>query len=548
MLPSLRRLWGGLRGGLSERTEGMAKLGGRADREQTRSAQAYLLMACIGIVLVLALGLRMQGLSEEDVWYDEAVSYINLDAPDLITFLQKERALDPPMTPVYFTLQYVWARIFGISNFSVRMLSVLMGVGTVYVLYRIGRELYGPSAGLFSALCLTLAPSGIYFAQELRTYSLVLLLASLSIWTLVRACNSDRPFVYWLGNIAVNGLLIWTHYFAALLPLSQGLFAAAVFWRKPVFLGLWMSAHALLALSLIPWLLRMDASALDAAADWLPMATFDAWLHVVGLQYVGVRIIETFTPYGASGGPSWIQYALPVLALGLALLAVRTAFRTRTASPTSSLTPPRRVALLGLLYLGPPTLLAALSMFYRPCFIGRYTLYASLPLFLLLGGGLSAISSRTIQTAAAVLYVSGMAYLALNLERPIRPPYSEVEPIIRERDGSQPRVVTGGLEHLPLRVYSDFSEEELVYRETLAEQIALVTTEAATGRIVWFVRPLCMKDRSEVEAQLGSAGFAYETFQVGGLYPLTFYRVSASPSAASAKRKALRGAIPPRSL
>jgi mannosyltransferase len=64
----------------------------------------------------------------------------------------------------------------------VRLLSALFGVLTIPMVYVVGHQLFNKEAGLVGALILALSPFNVYYSQETRMYSLMVLLALLSLY------------------------------------------------------------------------------------------------------------------------------------------------------------------------------------------------------------------------------------------------------------------------------------------------------------------------------------------------------------------------------
>jgi len=94
----------------------------------------------IFLVLFLALILRLINLNQS-LWLDEAVGAITVKGPFLGIFEELRGDFHPPL---YHILMWGWVRIFGASEISLRMPSVLFGVGTVLVIkkltdYELGR-------------------------------------------------------------------------------------------------------------------------------------------------------------------------------------------------------------------------------------------------------------------------------------------------------------------------------------------------------------------------------------------------------------------------
>ena len=55
-----------------------------------------------------------------------------------------------PAEFVMFVLKQGWAALFGSDEFSVRLLSALLGIASVWLTYLVARRLYGPLAGLLA--------------------------------------------------------------------------------------------------------------------------------------------------------------------------------------------------------------------------------------------------------------------------------------------------------------------------------------------------------------------------------------------------------------
>ncbi|PWZ67890.1 glycosyltransferase family 39 protein, partial [Staphylococcus pseudintermedius] len=79
----------------------------------------------------------------------------------------KELRLNVNIRPLYYILLRVWMQ-FGTSDAWLRGLSVLFGLGSVFLTYQLGRRLAGEKTGLLAALLLALSPLFINHAQEVR--------------------------------------------------------------------------------------------------------------------------------------------------------------------------------------------------------------------------------------------------------------------------------------------------------------------------------------------------------------------------------------------
>ncbi len=131
-------------------------------------------------ILLFAIILRVINLNQS-FWLDEAIS--GLAARDY-SFVGIIKDFLPGDThpPLYYLLLKFWTNIFGFSEISMRNLSVIFGVATVYVVYLLGRKVKDEKFGFLASLFLATAPLHIYYSQEVRMYSLSTLAVSLSIY------------------------------------------------------------------------------------------------------------------------------------------------------------------------------------------------------------------------------------------------------------------------------------------------------------------------------------------------------------------------------
>jgi mannosyltransferase len=171
-------------------------------------------------VLLLSALIRLYGLDRMALWGDEAcMIYLCLENPgEIVSALASADRPDVDVAPpVYFLLLHVWMRMFGDSVFVFRVLSVVFGVLTVWVIASLGTVLFNRETGLLSAFLAAIHPFQVWYSQEGRMYSLATFFAALTILMLVRALKSPGSRLQWTG-FALSGLvLLYTQYYGALL-------------------------------------------------------------------------------------------------------------------------------------------------------------------------------------------------------------------------------------------------------------------------------------------------------------------------------------------
>ena len=143
---------------------------------------------CWPALLTLALGFYQVGRPE--LWRDELASW-SFGTRPLSSLLATARHTGGTQL-AYYLLLHLWIMAFGDSVDAMRSLSVLAMAAAAACVTLVGRRLAGPRAGLFSGLVFALVPSVSRFAQEVRFYSLEVLIATLATLLLLRALETGR--------------------------------------------------------------------------------------------------------------------------------------------------------------------------------------------------------------------------------------------------------------------------------------------------------------------------------------------------------------------
>lgn len=260
------------------------------------------IVPAVGAALLTAAGayLRLRGLGSWGFWRDEAqcLFIAQKDFPAGIV----QALLHEAHPPLYYALQHFWIPLAGWGEFRIRLLSALFGILLVPLLYIVGRRLFGAWAGLGAALWGAVAPLHTAVSQTARMYSLLALLALLSLWLLYEAWQ--RGGWWWAGYALAALALLYTHNWGLLLWVCQNGFVLwMVLRRRPPFRRL------------LPWLLGQTAAGLL----YLP------WFFIL-LRQIPIIAVLPFVPV-PSPAEKLVQLAgdllapWPMLLLWLALLA-----------------------------------------------------------------------------------------------------------------------------------------------------------------------------------------------------------------------------------
>ena len=180
---------------------------------------------CLLAIIGLGLLLRFWGLDRLSFWYDETTSAGYVEEPGWQSMF---RAVQGDVHPIgYFALLRLWSGIFGSSDFSLRGMSVLFGVLSIPLMFKVAGKVCAPPQAFLATLLFTLSPFQIYYSQETRAYALVTFLVLLSFGLfldLIRQADRPARTAFLLG--LVNAAIMYVNYCAALVVVAQVLAAA----------------------------------------------------------------------------------------------------------------------------------------------------------------------------------------------------------------------------------------------------------------------------------------------------------------------------------
>jgi mannosyltransferase len=174
----------------------------------------------LAALTVLAAILRFSTLSVQSYWFDEAVT-VGLVKSSLGHMLSSIGGSEST-PPLYYVLAWLWSHVFGTSEAGLRSLSALAGTAFVPVAYAVAATLASRRVALTIAALAAVNPLLIWYSQEARSYSLLVLLSALSFLLFARMLQRPeaRTLVVWT---VVSALALATHYFAGFLILPQAI-------------------------------------------------------------------------------------------------------------------------------------------------------------------------------------------------------------------------------------------------------------------------------------------------------------------------------------
>ena len=266
----------------------------------------------LAALLVVGAALRLWGLGSAGLWRDEAQGFF-IASKGFPGGIVAALAHDGH-PPLYYFLAHFWALALGRGELATRLLPALCGLAGIPAVYALGRRLYGlPTASVAAGLA-TFLPLHVSLSRTARMYSLVALLATLTLYLAYEAGTKGGLRAH-IGLALASVALIYTHNWGALIVVAVDAWwvllllihsPARQTWRR------WVATQVAIGLAYLPWLplLQAQRAALVVAATWVETGT-RLWNLV--------RLLNELTGLALPGSRPFLWLALAALGL----LAVR---------------------------------------------------------------------------------------------------------------------------------------------------------------------------------------------------------------------------------
>lgn len=236
------------------------------------------------IILGIAFVLRLVVL-DQSYWLDEAISVLAADK-----YSYSQLLVDFPKfdfhPPLFYLILKFWGNssFFGFDEIPTRILPILFGVATVFVVFKIAGEL--KIKQWIPTLLLATSPLHIYYSQEVRMYPLVAFTTAVAFLFFVRLLSKERPIIWALFSLSILTTMTLDYLPVFILP---------VFWILPIFYKKKKDFYFKLFLAFLPLIIISIL-----------------WLPVLGNQVVSARSLKESLPNWAKiiGSPTQKELAL----------------------------------------------------------------------------------------------------------------------------------------------------------------------------------------------------------------------------------------------
>ncbi len=430
----------------------------------------------------LAIAIRFASLGTQSFHHDEVITVARVLPGSFVHMLREVRDSESN-PPLYYVLAWFWTKAFGSGEVGIRSLSALFGVATVPVAFLAAREALSARAGLIAAAIVAVNPMLIWYSQEARSYALLVLLGSLSLFFFLRVLRRERGSDLALWALASAGALC-SHYFAVFAVAIEAIWLLVALrdrWRSvlPAVAGV-----GLVGLALVPLIAAQVNPKHIGWIDHTPL--------LGRIAQTGVTFLAGETGHVIAEPPRDRYALIPAIAIALAalLLALRGSRRERRGA-----LPPLAVG------LGVPLLAAVAALAGKDYLVERNLLPALVPLAVVVAIGFGVERARRLGVVCAVLLCAYWLGFAVYVDRTPnlqRPDFRGLANRLGQPSG--PRAVVGWkLAADPIHYYLGDGSKRIYSGDVPLREIDVIKKPIARKRQVILPRSFHQVERVRLE-------------------------------------------------
>jgi mannosyltransferase len=273
----------------------------------------------------------------------EAFSAWSAAKPSVAAIARTPVLHEPGKFLFYYAALHYYSLIFGLSEVSLRSMSVILSLATLVLVFALGREMFDEGTALAAAAMWAFNPLAVVFAHTARMYPMILALALAQLLMLWRIRRRPSASLAVLCGVA-GAALLYTH-MGGVLFIGAGLaMLVRDYVRGKQNPMAWLAMAVTLAL-FVPYVpvLRAQSETMISGhwLDWIGTAyEYPLWIKIASA--LGAAAVATWFVFGAiikwdrDETLRWLGAwtFLPGLALAAGSIAVHPMFNLRYVAPS----------------------------------------------------------------------------------------------------------------------------------------------------------------------------------------------------------------------
>lgn len=386
----------------------------------------YVNYLILTVILIVAVVLRFNYLQFESLWLDELHTMNEADPSLPWSELFNSLMCCDQHPPIFFIVERIMFSLFGHNEYVARIAPALAGVGCVWAMYKLGKEVLNERLGLIAAAITCLNYFNIYYAQEARGYIFLWFFTILSFTYFLRfAKYLKRADSIWYVLSTV--LLLYSHYFSLLIIFCQ-LILFIILWaaekdNKLKFFKSFFIVELIILIVYVPWLPYLKEMS-NIESFWIQKPSQDFYYYYL-LEYIGSS-----------------NYLMPFINITLIIYCVNV-FAQKGKFTEIKKSP----LLLSFIFIFISVVITYIVMYVRsivvvPMMVSRYTVVVLPGLFLAIAYGFYLIKNEfiryTILGVFLFLAFFDIVYVKEFYEKPKKEQFREMTEYILNKSKSMP--------------------------------------------------------------------------------------------------------------
>ena len=121
------------------------------------------------LILIISITLRFFNYFEIPFTYDEFSAFFRLNFDNFCELIDKGVKIDAHPAGIH-VLMYYWSKIFGNSEWIIKLPFTIFGIVSIYLIYKIAKVWFNETVGLISASYLATIQFTVMYSQIARPY------------------------------------------------------------------------------------------------------------------------------------------------------------------------------------------------------------------------------------------------------------------------------------------------------------------------------------------------------------------------------------------
>lgn len=303
----------------------------------------------------------------QSIWRDEGFSFF-MARPNLIQIIiNTVNDFNPPL---YYLTMHIFMRIFGETDIALRMLSFVFHLMTVYCSFLLAKKIFDKKFAYFVASFTFLNPFLLYYAFEIRMYSMFAFFTMASLYFFI----SKR----WRPYILVTTLGIYTHSFFVFVIISE----MAYLYLSKQFTKKYILQILKPVLLFIPWM---------PVLIWQFGQAKKTWIFPVDGQLIKSALGNLFINYDGTPGGLWgVTAIISLIILVFILISIKRN---------------KKNILFAVLILLPLVVVLFYSVLRQPIYVNRYVIFVTVGEILTISGAIFSIRNKSLRNLLMGLWL-----------------------------------------------------------------------------------------------------------------------------------------------